>query len=223
VQQIITAKLKLIATLEQHQLLRQTQLAYRDALNYVSQYAFTCGKISNVQKLHKGTYRDVRSLFGLPSQMACSVMRQVSASYKGLWTKLRRNLEHRKARYTRKRFKGLDKPPKYVSPTLIYVNGHDYGFKSDQRVNIMTLHGRITLPYQGVSSPYLPHPTRSQVRRSQALVRQSTQAVLPAGSPGAGYSSPNSRNAAKRCRSRCRHSLPCCHCDHQQPKSFLFW
>ena len=148
-QQIITAKLKLIATLEQRQLLRQTQLAYRDALNHVSQYAFTCGKISNVQKLHKGTYRDVRSLFGLPSQMSCSVIRQVSASYKGLWTKLRRNLEHRKAGYTRKRFKGLDKPPKYVSPTLIYVHGHDYGFQSDQRVSIMTLYGRITLPYQG--------------------------------------------------------------------------
>lgn len=148
-QQIITAKLKLIATLEQHQLLRQTQLAYRDALNHVSQYAFTCGKISNVQRLHKGTYRDVRSLYGLPSQMACSVTRQVSATYKGLWTKVRRNIAHRNAGYTKKRYKGLDKPPKYVSPTLIYVHGYDYGFKAEQYVSIMTLHGRITLPYQG--------------------------------------------------------------------------
>ena len=39
-QQIITAKLKLLTTPEQGQRLRQTQLAYRDALNYVSRYAF---------------------------------------------------------------------------------------------------------------------------------------------------------------------------------------
>jgi IS605 OrfB family transposase len=39
-QQIITAKLKLLTTPEQQQALRQTQLAYRDALNFVSEYAF---------------------------------------------------------------------------------------------------------------------------------------------------------------------------------------
>lgn len=39
--QIITAKLKLMTTPEQHQALRETQLAYRDALNAVSRYAFT--------------------------------------------------------------------------------------------------------------------------------------------------------------------------------------
>lgn len=124
-QQIIRAKLKLITTPEQYHLLRQTQLAYRDALNYVSRYAFEHGKISSAERLHKGTYRDIRSIFKLPSQMACSVMRQVSATYKGLWTKLRKNIGHRKARYTKNRFKGLDKPPKYISPTLTYVYGHD--------------------------------------------------------------------------------------------------
>ena len=194
-QQIITAKLKLIATLEQHQLLRQTQLAYRDALNHVSQYAFTCGKISNVQRLHKGTYRDVRSLYGLPSQMACSVTRQVSATYKGLWTKVRRNIAHRNAGYTKKRYKGLDKPPKYVSPTLIYVHGYDYGFKAEQYVSIMTLHWTYYPPLSRLSSPHLPYPARSQIRRSQTLVRQSAQAVLPACFSGTGYSSTNSRIA----------------------------
>jgi putative transposase len=54
-QQIITAKLKLQTTPEQHQLLRQTQLAYRDALNYVSRYAFAHGKMSNHDRLQKPT------------------------------------------------------------------------------------------------------------------------------------------------------------------------
>ena len=49
--QVITAKLKLLATPEQQQMLRQTQLAYRDALNFVSRYAFEHGKLSNAERL----------------------------------------------------------------------------------------------------------------------------------------------------------------------------
>ena len=44
IKQIITAKLKLLPTKTQQQRLRQTQLAYRDALNAVSHYAFAHGK-----------------------------------------------------------------------------------------------------------------------------------------------------------------------------------
>jgi putative transposase len=148
-QQIITAKLKLETTTEQLVLLRQTQLAYRDALNFVSRYAFEHGKVSSAKRLHIGTYRDIRSIFNLPSQMACSVMRQVGTTYKGLWMKLSKNIEHRRSGYTKRRFKGLDKPPKFISPTLTYVNGRDYGFKPDQSVSVLTLFGRINLPYQG--------------------------------------------------------------------------
>jgi IS605 OrfB family transposase len=148
-QQIITAKLKLKTKTGEHRLLRQTQLAYRDALNYVSEWSFTNNKVSSETKLHHGTYGSVRQSFGLPSQLACSAIRQVSANYKGLWTKFLNNINHRKAGYTKKRFKGLDRPPKYVSPTVTYVYGHDYGFKTCQLVSIMTLRGRIILPYQG--------------------------------------------------------------------------
>jgi putative transposase len=152
-QQIITAKLKLLATPEQHQGLRQTQLAYRDALNHVSRYAFEHGKLSNRERLQQGTYHEIRVLYGLPSQMACNVPRQVAASYKGLWTKLKQNLEHRRAGHTKKRYKGLDKPPRYVSPTVTYNYGYDYGFKSEQQVSVLTLNGRMILPYKG----YDPH------------------------------------------------------------------
>ncbi len=148
-QQIITAKLKLTTTPEQFALLRQTQLAYRDALNYVSQYAYAHGKMSNAEKLQKGTYAELRMQYKLPSQMACNVPRQVGATYKGLWTKLKKNIEHRRAKRTKKRFKGLDQPPKYVSPSLTYNYGRDYGFKTEQRVSILTLQGRVIVGYQG--------------------------------------------------------------------------
>src|SRR5437773_1503310 len=52
----LTAKLKLKTTPEQFQALRQTQLAYRDALNYVSRYAYEHGKMSNKVRLQDGTY-----------------------------------------------------------------------------------------------------------------------------------------------------------------------
>src|SRR5258708_5964653 len=105
----ITAKLKLHTTPEQFAALRATQLAYRDALNYVSQYAFTHSKMSNKVKLQDGTYDEVRARFHLPSQMACSVPRQVGATYKGLWKKVKQNAAARKAGHTKKRYKGLDK------------------------------------------------------------------------------------------------------------------
>src|SRR5215469_16967808 len=148
-QQIITAKLKLITPPEQFVALRETQLAYRDALNAVSHYAFEQGKTSNVTKLHKGFYAELRARNGLPSQLACSVERQVAATYKGLWTKLLKNAEHRRKKITKKRFKGLDQPPHYSSPTVQYTYERDYTFQRNQQVRIGTLNGRISISYQG--------------------------------------------------------------------------
>src|SRR6516164_9703540 len=151
-QQIITAKLKLITEPEQFAALRQTQLAYRDALGAVSRYAFEHGKTSTVTRLHKGMYTELRVHYHLPSQLACSVERQVSATYKGLWTKLKKNVEHRRAKITKKRFKGLDEPPHYSSPTVKYTYERDYTFQRNQRVSIRTLNRRISIQYQGKDS-----------------------------------------------------------------------
>src|SRR5690348_5447653 len=128
----LTAKLRLNTTPGQSSALRRTQLAYREALNYVSRYAFEHGKTSHKVNLQEGTYQDLRSRFGLPAQMACSVPRQVGATYKALWTKVKANAAARQAGRTRRRYRGLDQPPKYVSPTLTYQFGRDYGFKSGQ-------------------------------------------------------------------------------------------
>ncbi len=147
--QIITAKLKLLTTPEQVQALRQTQLTYRDALNAVSHYAFEHGKTSNAIVLHRGMYAELRARYHLPSQLACSVERQVAATYKGLWTKLKKNTEHRRMKITKKRFKGLDQPPRYNSPTVQYTYERDYTFQRNQCVSLGTLNGRSSIPYQG--------------------------------------------------------------------------
>src|SRR6266705_4457936 len=147
--QMLTAKLNLKTTPQQFKALRQTQLAYRDALNSVSQYAYAHGKTSSGRALQKGCYDDIRLKFGLPAQMACNVPRQVGATYKGLWTKVKQNALARQAGLTKKRYKGLDKPPKYVSPTLTYNYQRDYSFKTEQRVSVLTLDGRVVVSYTG--------------------------------------------------------------------------
>src|SRR5713226_10485251 len=109
--QIMTAKLKLHTSPEQFQALRQTQLAYRDALNHVSRYAFEHGKMSSGRALQRECYDEIRSQYHLPTQMACNVPRQVGATYKALWTKVKHNAAQRLAGKTKKRYKGLDTAP----------------------------------------------------------------------------------------------------------------
>ncbi len=147
----MTAKLKLHTTPEQLRALRHTQVAYRDALNHVSRYAFAHGKMSSGRALQRECYNEIRVQYHLPSQMACNVVRQVGATYKALWTKVRQNAAQRKAGQTRKHYKGLDQAPKYVSPTLTYNFGRDYSLKDAAQVSILTLHGRVSVPYTGYS------------------------------------------------------------------------
>src|SRR6266436_9011733 len=149
--QVLTAKLKLHTTTAQVQALRHTQLAYRNGLNSVSRYAFEHGKMSSGRALQRDCYDDIRAAFGLPAQMACNVPRQVGATYKALWTKVKQNAAARKAGWTKKRYKGLDQPPKYVSPTLTYQYKKDYSFKKDSHLSILTLDGRVVVPYTGYS------------------------------------------------------------------------
>jgi len=148
-EQLITAKLRLRTDAGQFATLRATQLAYRDALNHVSAHAFEDGKTSSAARLQKATYADVRARYGLPAQMACNVPRQVGATYAGLWTKAKAHAVAVKVGRTKKPFTGLDKAPTYSAPTVTYNEGRDYGFKRDGRVSVMTLDGRVVLPYSG--------------------------------------------------------------------------
>jgi putative transposase len=149
----LTAKLKLTTTPAQAEQLRRTAVAYRDALNYTSRLAYEGGKLSNAVRVQKLVYRELRERFGLSAQLACNVPRQVAATYKGLWTKVRQNAAHRARGFTKKRYRGLDQPPNFVSLTATFSYGHDYRFKAEQQVSITTLDGRLVLPYQG----YTPH------------------------------------------------------------------
>ena len=172
----LTVKLKLHTTPAQFRALRATQLAYRDALNYVSRYAFAHGKMSNKVGLQDGTYQEIRARFGLPAQMACSVPRQVGATYKALWTKAKANTADRAVGHTKKRYRGLDQAPTYVSPTLTYQLGHDYGFKTEPQVSLLTLNGRVIVPYTGYARPV------ALIQHTLVLAQPDSGATNPASS-----------------------------------------
>ncbi len=101
--------------------------------------------------MQRECYDEIRLRHKIPAQMACNIPRQVGATYKTLWTRVRQNREARTLGSTKKRYKGLDQPPKYVSPTLTYNSHRDYSLKEDQQVSILTLDGRVIVPYTAYS------------------------------------------------------------------------
>ena len=145
----ISAKLKLRHNAEQKAALDAVTLAYRDALNYTSGKAFEADKTPSSPKLHKIVYNDLRERFGLGAQLACTAARQVANSYKTQWTKLNQNIAAREKGHTKRRYKGLDNAPKFVSRTLEYQYYRDYSWKKDGKVSVGTLNKRMVLEYEG--------------------------------------------------------------------------
>ena len=82
---------------------RQTQVADRDALNFVSRSAFAHGKTRNQVALHEARSVDIRTPFGLPAQLACSLPRPVGATDKTRWTTVQATAAARAAGHTQKR------------------------------------------------------------------------------------------------------------------------
>jgi IS605 OrfB family transposase len=147
--QALTCKLKLLLSKEQEEAVRRTALAYRDALNHTSAVAFANGKMSQGMKLQTMVYLDLRERFKLPSQMACNVPRQVAAAYKTLWERAKANAAHKAKGWTKRRYRGLDKAPKFTSLTVTLNYRRDWSLGKDQTVSVGTLDGRIRCRYEG--------------------------------------------------------------------------
>lgn len=149
--QALTCKLKLLLTKEQSEAVRRTAVAYRGALNHASAVAFANGKMSQGMKLQTLVYQDLREKFGLPSQMACNAPRQVAAAYKTLWERAKSNAAHKAKGWTKRRYKGLDKAPKFTAMTVTLNHRRDWALGKEQTVSIGTLQGRVRCRYEGWS------------------------------------------------------------------------
>ena len=135
-----TAKIRICPDPDDSALLLDTMRAYTDACSFVSDVASSQTVVPDRYRLHDAVYRQVRSCFSLPSQMAQSVIRTVTASYRSLRTSRKEHPE----RFRKKR----DIVPKFRSPQLDLVRGRDYSLlwnrEHTERVfSINTLKGRI--------------------------------------------------------------------------------
>lgn len=124
----ITAKIQLRPTAEQKVSLVETMNAYKNSCNYVSDYILTNNDFKQCS-IHNHTYRTMRDMFGLRSQMACSVTKTVLAKYKSLKTNDFKNIK-----------------PEFKVPQYDLVWNVDYSLKKDT-FSINTLNGRIRIPY----------------------------------------------------------------------------
>ncbi len=135
----ITAKIQISVDADSRVLLDKTMSVYSDACNHVAGYVFRTHDLKQAS-LNKALYTDLRSMFGLKSQMAQSVLKTVIARYRTI-------LENQK--------KWIK--PSFSKPQYDLVWNRDYSLSQDC-FSVNTLNGRVKLPYftKGMSK-YFDH------------------------------------------------------------------
>lgn len=125
----ITAKIQILVSKEQSELLKLTTESYRNACNWLSNFVFETNNLNQVS-LNTLYYAELRELFNLKSQMAQSVMKTVIARYKSAKTN------------------GHDWSfVNFSQPEYDLVWNRDYSLARNQ-FSVNTLNGRIKLNFK---------------------------------------------------------------------------
>ena len=120
---IRTIKIKLRTTATQHAVLLATMRRFNEACDFISKEAFE-SRIFGKVGLQKLTYSEIRSQFGLSSQMAVRAIGKVNESYK---------LDKK----TQRKFR--------LNGAMVY-DQRILSFKDSKEASILTLEGRIKVP-----------------------------------------------------------------------------
>ncbi|MCF0152007.1 MAG: IS200/IS605 family element transposase accessory protein TnpB [Megasphaera sp.] len=150
-----TIKLRLYVTPEQDILFRQMTEQYRQACNRVSQYLFDNSFNLTYQSLNKALYSNLRSQFGLKSQLAQSSIKTAIARYKTVKQQLFQNpyrYKDEKGNWQRitKTLEWLWKPIFFARPQADLVRNRDYSFVDNgQMLSINTLRKRTKCSFEG--------------------------------------------------------------------------
>lgn len=130
---IITAKARILPNTQERLLLDRTMSAYQKACNHVSSHVHNT-RCTVRRNVHRDNYAVLRTVYGLPSQMSCSVIKTVLARYKALGT----------TRVNRKQGKWTE--PRFSKSQLELCYNRDYTLRDDL-LSINTLAGRIRVKY----------------------------------------------------------------------------
>ena len=124
--QTLTAKLKIVPTEVDATLLADTMHAYTSACNFASEYIFETHDLVQAS-LNRALYHNIRTNFGLRSQMAQSVLKTVIARYRTILTNQHKWIK-----------------PVFRKPELDLVWNRDYSLNADKTLfSVNTLDGRI--------------------------------------------------------------------------------
>ena len=127
-QMTVTAKVQIYPDSEQKKLLCDTMNSYRIACNYVSEYVFRTHN-KNQTSVTKALYNELREKYSLRSQMACSVVKTVTARYKTILKNQKKWIK-----------------PDFKLPQYDLVWNRDYSL-NENLFSVNTLQGRIKLSY----------------------------------------------------------------------------
>lgn len=144
-----TAKLRIFPDEDQSALLLDTLSAYTSACNFVCDLIFSQKIKADRYSVHDAAYRQCRSLFSLPSQMAQSVIRTVTASVKAIESNMRSHPE----KFRKKNGKENKPIPRFRSPQLDLVRVRDYSLLWNKEhtgrvFSLNTVKGRIKVPFR---------------------------------------------------------------------------
>lgn len=150
-----TIKLHIHTTPEQEMLFCQMTEQYRKACNFVSQYIFDNNFNLTYQSLNKALYNDIRSQYGLKSQLSQSAVKTAIAKYKTVKQQLFQNPYRHKdgngnwQRITRT-LEWLWEPVFFSRPQADLVRNRDYSFVNNgQTLSINTLNKRTKCTFEG--------------------------------------------------------------------------
>lgn len=124
----VTAKVQIIVSPDQRQMLDKTLEAYRQACNFVANYIYQTHDLKQLS-LNKALYYRLRENYGLKSQMAQSVLKTVIARFKTILENQNKWIK-----------------PKFKKPQYDLVWNRDYSL-NDGLFSVNTLSGRVKLSY----------------------------------------------------------------------------
>ena len=125
---VVTAKVQIKPPLEDRCNLNESMEQYRQACNRISEFCFET-KLLNQAKIQEYLYEELRSVYGLKSQMACSAIRTVIAKYRAILDKQHRWIQ-----------------PNFKKPQLDLVWNRDYSLVQGV-FSVNTLSGRLKCPF----------------------------------------------------------------------------
>lgn len=125
-EQTVTAKIQIKVNPSEYQILHDTMKSYSDACNFVSEYIYASHDLKRFH-INQVLYNDLRTKYGMRSQMAQSVIITVIARYKTILTNQKEWIK-----------------PVFRKPQLDLVWNRDYSLNKNKDIfSVNTLNGRV--------------------------------------------------------------------------------